>query len=57
MKILKKPILEKTKKSLTDALDSLLKNFKLNAFLTNDDIFDCGEIKGFQVQILPGIKR
>ena len=32
---------------LTDALDNLLKNFKLNAFLTDDDIFDCGEIKGF----------
>ena len=30
---------------LTDALDNLLKNFKLNAFLTDDDIFDCGEIK------------
>jgi UTP--glucose-1-phosphate uridylyltransferase len=32
---------------LTDALDNLLKNTKLRAFLTDDDIFDCGEIKGF----------
>ena len=32
---------------LTDALDNLLKNTKLSAFLTDDDIFDCGEIKGF----------
>lgn len=32
---------------LTDALDNLLKNTKLRAFLTDDDIYDCGEIKGF----------
>ena len=48
MKILEKTDLGKDKEiQLTDALDSLLKNFKLNAFLTNDDIFDCGEVKGF----------
>jgi UTP-glucose-1-phosphate uridylyltransferase len=32
---------------LTDALDSLLKSSKLNAFLTDSEIFDCGEKKGF----------
>jgi UTP--glucose-1-phosphate uridylyltransferase len=32
---------------LTDALDSLLKSSSLNAFLTDSEIFDCGEKKGF----------
>lgn len=32
---------------LTDALVSFLKSSKLNAFLTDSEIFDCGEKKGF----------